>query len=95
VEVLWTHNHHEDDELDFANEEGDTTLGRALGTRVLWNKPDIVLDMPKPASKSSQPSSSPLGGPSDDDDDGGGDGNNNDGVPSSTPPCSPCPNTSN
>jgi hypothetical protein len=45
VEVMWTHGHHDDDELDFANEEGDTTLGRALGTRVLWNKADIVLDM--------------------------------------------------
>jgi hypothetical protein len=53
VEVMWMHNHHDDDELDFANEEGDTTLGRALGTRVLWNKANIVLDMPKPASKSS------------------------------------------
>jgi hypothetical protein len=95
VEVMWTHDHHDDDELDFANEVGDTTLGRALGTRVLWNKADIILDMPKPASKSSQPSSSPPGGPSDDDDDASDDGNNNDGGPSSTPPRSPCPNPSN
>jgi hypothetical protein len=95
VEVMWTYDHHDDDELDFANKEGDMTLGQALGTRVLWNKVDIVLDMPKPASKSSQPSSSPPGGPSDDDDDNDGDGNNNDGGPSSTPPRSPCPDTSN
>jgi hypothetical protein len=52
VEVMWTHDHHDDDELDFANEEGDMTLGRALGTRVLWNKADIVLDMLNLASKS-------------------------------------------
>jgi hypothetical protein len=53
VEVAWTHNHHNDDELDFPNEEGDTTLGRALGTRVLWNKVDIVLEMMKPVSQPS------------------------------------------
>jgi hypothetical protein len=27
VEVVWTDNHHDEDELDFANEEGDTTFG--------------------------------------------------------------------
>jgi hypothetical protein len=27
VEVAWTDNHHDEDELDFANEEGDMTLG--------------------------------------------------------------------
>jgi hypothetical protein len=59
VEVMWTLDHHNDDELDFPNEEGDTTLGRVLDTRVLWNKADIILDMPKQVSKPSQPSSSP------------------------------------
>jgi hypothetical protein len=53
VEVVWTDNHHDEDELDFANEEGDTTLGRALGTVVLWNKGDIVFYTPKVATKTS------------------------------------------
>jgi hypothetical protein len=35
VEVAWTHHHHDNDELDFAKEEGDMTLDRALGTRVV------------------------------------------------------------
>jgi hypothetical protein len=92
---MWTHDHHNDDELDFPNEEGDTTLGRVLSTRVLWNKADIILDMPKPVSKSSQPSSSPSGGPSDNDDDNSGDGNGDDGGHGSTPPRSPCSDLSN
>jgi hypothetical protein len=51
VEVAWTHDHHDDDELGFTNKEGDMTLGRALGTRVLWNKADIILKMMKPVSQ--------------------------------------------
>jgi hypothetical protein len=95
VEVAWTDNHHDEDELDFANEEGDTTLGRALGTVVLWNKGDIVFYMPKSATKTSQPSPSPPGGPShDDDDDNGGNGNGDDGGHVSTTP-SPRSDTSN
>jgi hypothetical protein len=50
VEVAWTHDHHNEDELDFPTEEGAMTIGGALGMRVLWNKADIVLEMPKPAS---------------------------------------------
>jgi hypothetical protein len=53
VEVAWTHDHHDDDELNFPNEEGDTTLGRAPDMHVLWNKADIVLKMMKPASQPS------------------------------------------
>jgi hypothetical protein len=30
VEVPWMDNYHDEDELDFANKEGDTILGRAL-----------------------------------------------------------------
>jgi hypothetical protein len=78
------HDHHEEAELDFPTEEGATTLSDALGLQVLWNKADIELQMPKPASQPSQPSSSPPDGLSDDDDNGG-DGNDNDGGPSSTP----------
>jgi hypothetical protein len=95
VEVMWMHDYHDNDELDFPNEEGDTTLGQVLGTCVLWNKVDIVLDMLKLASKPSQPSSSPLGGPSDDDDDNEGDGDGDDGGHDSTPPRSMRPDTSN
>jgi hypothetical protein len=97
VEVAWTDNHHDEDELDFANEEGDTTFGQALGTVVLWNRGDIVFYTSKPATKTSQLSPSPLGGPShddDDDDDNGGNGNGDDGSHVSTTP-SPCSDTSN
>jgi len=79
------------DELDFAPEEGYTTIA---GARVLWNKADIVLEEKKPASKSSGPPSSPPGGPSDDDDGNGGDDNGGDG-PSSSPGCSPPSDMSN
>jgi hypothetical protein len=95
VEVGWTDDCHDEDELDFPNEDGDTTLGQALGTLVLWNKADIVFYTPKPAPNTSQPSLSSPGGPSDDDDDdNGGDGNDNDGGHVSTPH-SLCPNTCN
>jgi hypothetical protein len=93
--VAWTHDHHEEAELDFPTEEGATTLSDALGLQVLWNKADIELQMLKPTSQPSQPSSSPSDGPSDDDDDDdGGDGNDNDGGLSSTPR-SLCPDMSN
>jgi hypothetical protein len=59
VEVGWTDDHHDEDELDFPNEDGDTTVGRALGTLVLWNKADIVLYTPKSVPNTSQPSPSP------------------------------------
>jgi hypothetical protein len=94
VEVMWTHDHHNDDELDFPNEERDMTLGQALSTHVLWNKADIVLDLSKSASKPSQPLLSPPGGPSDDDDNGS-DGNDDDGSHGSTLPRSPHLDTSN
>jgi hypothetical protein len=90
-----THDHHDDDELDFPTEEGAMTLGAGLGLRVLWNKADIVLETPKPTSQPSQPLLSPPGGPSDDNDDNGGDGNANADGPDSTPPRSPRPDTSN
>jgi hypothetical protein len=96
VEVAWTHDHHNDDELDFPNEEGDTTLSRALGTCVLWNKADIVLEMMKLASQPSQSSLSLPGDPNDDDDDdNGGDGKGNDGGLRSTPQHSLLPDMSN
>ena len=101
VDVAWTDDEFESDELDIPTEEGSTTIGDALDTRVLWNKADIALE--KLASKPSQPSSSPPGGPSDDDDDGnGGDGdgnggndNDNAGGQGSSPPRSLPHSTSN
>ena len=47
-----------------------------LGMQVLWNKSNIVLDMPTPVSQPSQPSSSPPGDPDDDNDNAGGPGSN-------------------
>jgi hypothetical protein len=53
VEVAWMHDHQNEDELDFPTEEGATTIGGALGMRVLWNKAYIFFEMPKPASQPS------------------------------------------
>jgi hypothetical protein len=58
VEVMWMHDHHDDDELDFPNEEGDMTLGRALSTCSTpgATKAQDVTNIPslKPKSKSWQ-----------------------------------------
>jgi len=99
LDVVWTDDMFDNDELDYPT-EGGTTIGNALGCRVLWNKADIVLEMRKPASKPSQPSSSPPGGPSDDDKgngnaDNGGDGNHNVGGAGSSSQRSPHSDTSN
>ena len=91
VDMAWTADQCDGDELDIPTEEGGTTLGHAIGSRVLWNKADFAFEERKPASKPSQPSSSAPGGPSDDDDDGnsgddnGGDGNDNAGGQGSSP----------
>jgi hypothetical protein len=53
VLVAWTHDYHEEDELDFPTKEGATTLSDALGLQVLWNKADIELQMLKLASQPS------------------------------------------
>jgi hypothetical protein len=88
------------DELDFPTEEGATIIGSAIGSRVLWNKADIVLEKQKLASIASQLLLSPPGGPSDDDndndgDDNDGDGNSNAGAHGYSPGHSPPPpNTS-
>ena len=67
VHVLWMADKHERDELDYPTEEGATTIGCALGSRVLWNNAHIVLLIEKPVSKLVQPSPSPPSSPSDDD----------------------------
>jgi hypothetical protein len=99
VDVAWMNNDFDEDELDIPIEEGARFIGAALGMRVLWNKADIVLEMPMPASQPSQLSLSPPGGPSDDDDDGGNDNGGNDNGnasgPSNTPLGSPSPSNNN
>jgi len=96
VDVAWTHNDYEEDELDFSTKDGVRFIGGTIGSCVLWNKADILLEMPTPASQPLRPSSSPPGGPSDDDDDdNGGEGNNNVGGPDSSPRRTPCPIPSN
>jgi hypothetical protein len=79
----------EHEELIFPTEEGYTLISGALGLRVLWNKADILFEMPMPVSQRSHPSSSPPGDDpgddnDDDGDDNGGNGNENAGGPGST-----------
>jgi hypothetical protein len=50
VEVAWTHDYFEEDELDFPTKEGAKFIGGALNLRVLWHKADIVLELPMPVS---------------------------------------------
>ena len=92
VNVTWTNTEFDEDEIDIPTEEGSRFIGATLGMRVLWNKGDIVLEVPTPASSRSQPS--PPGDPGDDDDntddDNGGD-NDNDGGLGSSPPSSLAP----
>jgi hypothetical protein len=95
VEVTWTHDDYDDEEIDFPTEEEATNLRGTLGCIVLWNKEDIIMDMLTPRSKPSEPSTSPPGGGSGDDDAATADGNGTAGGPGNSPPHSPCPNTSN
>ena len=50
VDVTWTNSEFDEDEIDIPTEEGYRFIGATLGMRMLWNKSDIVLDMPTPAS---------------------------------------------
>ena len=68
VDVTWTNSEFDEDEIDIPTEEGYRFIGATLSMRVLWNKSNIVLDMPTLASHPSQPSLSPPGDP---DDEGG------------------------
>jgi hypothetical protein len=78
VDMMWTNLDFDEDEIDIPTEEGYMFIGATIGVRVLWNKSDIVLDMPMPASQPSHPLSSPLGDPGDDDDYDSGDDNDSD-----------------
>ena len=50
VDMTWTNPDFDEDEIDIPTEEGYRFIGATLGMRVLWNKSDIVLDMPTPVS---------------------------------------------
>jgi hypothetical protein len=84
--VTWTNKYFNDDEINIATKEGYRFIVATIGMRVLWNKSDIVLDMPTPVSYPSHPSSSPPGDPGDDDDGGDDDGNDNAGGSGTSPP---------
>jgi len=93
VNVTWTNKDFDKDEIDIPTEEGYRFIGATIGMRMLWNKSDIILDMPTPASQPSHPSSSPSSDLGDDDD--GGDDNDNASGPGSSPLGSPPPGNSN
>ena len=99
VVVAWTNTEFEEDELDIPTEDGIRFIGGTIGSCVLWNKSDILLEMPTPMSQPSQPSSSPAASPSDYNE-GGGDDNGGDdqkcaGGPSNTPQRSVTPDNCN
>jgi hypothetical protein len=50
VNVTWTNKDFDKDEIDIPTEEGYRFISTTLGMRVLWNKSDILLDMPMSAS---------------------------------------------
>jgi hypothetical protein len=50
VDVTWTNLNFDEDEIDIPTEEGYRFIGATIGTRVLWNKSDVVLDMLTSAS---------------------------------------------
>ena len=50
VDVTWSNTEFDEDEIDIPTEEGNRFIGATLGICVLWNKGDIVLDVPMPAS---------------------------------------------
>jgi hypothetical protein len=50
VDVTWTNKYFDEDEINIATKEGYRFIISTIGMRVLWNKSDIVLDMPTPVS---------------------------------------------
>jgi hypothetical protein len=101
VTIAWICPGFKQEEIDFPAESGETFLSTTIALEVLWNKADLILEAPTPASQPSLSSSSPAGDPDDDDDDdGGGDdrgGNDNDnaGGPSTSTQTNPSPGNDN
>jgi hypothetical protein len=97
VDVSWANPDFKQEELDIPTEEGYTFMGAVIGSRVLWNKADILFDLPTPASQRPRLGSSPLSddlGDDDDDDgsdDNGDNGNDNAGGTGCPPRGSPPP----
>jgi hypothetical protein len=50
VDVTWTNLDFDEDEIDSPTEEGYRFISATISVCVLWNKSDIVLDMPTSAS---------------------------------------------
>ena len=50
VDMMWTNPDFDKDEIDIPTEEWYGFIDATIGMRVLWNKSDIVLDMPTPVS---------------------------------------------
>ena len=50
MDLTWTNLNFDEDEIDIPTKEGYRFIDATIGMRVLWNKSDIVLDMPTLAS---------------------------------------------
>ena len=50
VDITWTNKEFDEDEMDIPTEDGYRFIGATIGMRMLWNKSNIVLDMPTPLS---------------------------------------------
>jgi hypothetical protein len=48
VNVTWTHDDYDEEEIDIPTKDNDRYIRGILGAFVLWNKEDIILDMPTP-----------------------------------------------
>jgi hypothetical protein len=87
VEVAWMNANFDHKEIDIPTDDGGRLLDSTLGSIVLWNKADIMLEMPTPSTQPSLLRSSPPGDDLDDsdDDDGGSKGNDNASGPTTSP----------
>jgi hypothetical protein len=50
VTIVWICPGFEQEEIDFLAKSGETLLGATIAIEVLWNKEDLVLEAPTPAS---------------------------------------------
>jgi hypothetical protein len=50
VDVTWMNLDFDEDEIDIPTKEGYMFIGSTISMRVLWNKSNIILDMPTPVS---------------------------------------------
>ena len=50
VHVFWTKDEYDEETMDYPTVGGRRLLRDSMGTDVLWNKADIVLELPKPSS---------------------------------------------